>query len=36
MADGGTQVKHTEEVGKITITSIDQENGATLVKYSLM
>lgn len=33
VADGGTQVKHTGEVGNITIDSIEQTNGLTLVKY---
>ncbi|MDO8638868.1 MAG: alanyl-tRNA editing protein [Candidatus Daviesbacteria bacterium] len=36
VADGGTQVKHTSEVGKITITSIENENGSTLVRYALI
>lgn len=36
VADGGTQVKSTKEIGKITITSIDQENDTTLVGYTLV
>lgn len=35
VADGGTQVKHTGEVGKISIDSIEQEDGFLKVKYSL-
>lgn len=35
VADGGTQVKNTGEVGKIKIESIDKENGLTIVKYSI-
>lgn len=35
VADGGTQVKHTNEVGKIKIESIEAENGFTIVKYSI-
>lgn len=35
VADGGTQVKHTGEVGKILIASIGEENGFTIVKYAL-
>lgn len=35
VADGGTQVKHTGEVDKIAITSIEEENGSTIVKYAL-
>lgn len=35
VADGGTQVKHTGEVGKVIITSIDQEGAFTIVRYSI-
>lgn len=35
VADGGTQVRHTSEVGRITIESIDEEDNLTLVKYSI-
>lgn len=35
VADGGTQVKNTSEVGKITIESIDNEDNLTLVRYSV-
>lgn len=35
VADGGTQVKTTGEVGKIKIDSIDKEDNLTIVKYSL-
>lgn len=35
VADGGTQVKTTSEVGRILITSIDQVEGNTIVNYSL-
>ena len=35
VADGGTQVKNTDEVGKIKIESIDKENGLTIVRYSI-
>ena len=35
VADGGTQVKHTGEVGKITIGSIESQDGLTLVRYSI-
>ncbi len=35
VADGGTQVKHTSEVGKIKIDSIEQQDNFTLVKYSV-
>ena len=35
VADGGTQVKNTSEVGKISVDSIDQEEGNTVVKYSI-
>jgi Ser-tRNA(Ala) deacylase AlaX len=33
VADGGTQVKNTSEVGHITISSIIEENGNTIVYY---
>lgn len=33
VADGGTQVKNTSEVGKITIPSVVEENGNTVVTY---
>lgn len=33
VADGGTQVKNTGEVGKITIPSVSEENGSTIVVY---
>ncbi len=36
VADGGTQVKTTGEVGKINIESIEKENGLTIVKYSII
>jgi len=35
VADGGTQVKKTGEVGKITIPSIVEENGNTIVSYKI-
>lgn len=35
VADGGTQVKSTSEVGKVVITSIDQVEGNTIVNYSI-
>lgn len=35
VADGGTQVKNTGEVGKIKIESIEKENDLTLVRYSI-
>jgi alanyl-tRNA synthetase len=35
VADGGTQVKQTGEVGKIIINSIEQKDDLTIVKYSL-
>ncbi len=34
VADGGTQVKHTGEVGKITIPLIEVKEGNTVVHYS--
>lgn len=36
VADGGTQVKRTSEVGKIEITSITSEVGQTIVNYSVI
>ncbi len=36
VADGGTQVKSTKEVGKITITSIELKDGITIVHYFLV
>ena len=35
VADGGTQVKHTSEVGKIIIESIENQENLTLVRYSI-
>lgn len=35
VADGGTQVNSTKEVGKILITSIENKDGNTVVNYSL-
>ncbi len=35
VADGGTQVKNTGEVGNIIIGSIEQQDGLTLVRYSI-
>ena len=35
VADGGTQVKKTSEVGKIKIESIENQDNLTLVKYSI-
>ena len=35
VADGGTQVKITSEVGKVTITSIENEDGNTKVNYAI-
>lgn len=35
VADGGTQVKNTGEVGKIRIDSVVQENGSTIIRYAL-
>lgn len=35
VADGGTQVKNTNEIGKITITSILEQDGNTVVNYTL-
>ncbi len=36
VADGGTQIKHTGEVGKIEVTSVTSENGETIVKYKVI
>lgn len=36
VADGGTQVKKTGEVGKIQITEIIEDDGNTIVKYSVI
>lgn len=35
VADGGTQVKNTSEVGKIKIESVEKENDLTIIKYSI-
>lgn len=35
VADGGTQVKNTSEVGKIIISSVVEQEGNTVVSYSL-
>ena len=35
VADGGTQVKSTKEVGEIIISSIEDKEGNTVVNYSL-
>lgn len=35
VADGGTQVHSTKEVGKITIVSVEQKEGNTVVSYSI-
>lgn len=35
VADGGTQVKTTGEVGKINIDAIEVENGLTIIRYSI-
>ncbi len=35
VADGGTQVKKTSEVGKIIIESIENQDNLTLIKYSI-
>lgn len=35
VADGGTQVKNTGEVGKINIDSVEKEIGSTIVRYSI-
>jgi Ser-tRNA(Ala) deacylase AlaX len=36
VADGGTQVRKTGEVGKIEVTSVASENGETVVKYKII
>jgi Ser-tRNA(Ala) deacylase AlaX len=36
VADGGTQVRHTGEVGKIEVNSVISENGETIVKYKVV
>ena len=36
VADGGTQVKETGEVGKIEVTSVTSENEETVVKYRVL
>lgn len=36
VADGGTQVANTKEVGKITIVSVVEENGQTIVSYQIL
>lgn len=36
VADGGTQVKNTSEVGTITVSSVTQENGNTTVVYGVL
>lgn len=36
VADGGTQVKETGEIGRIEVTSITSENGETVVKYRVI
>jgi alanyl-tRNA synthetase len=35
VADGGTQVRNTQEVGKITIPNIEVKEGNTVVHYSI-
>lgn len=35
VADGGTQVKNTNEVGKITITSYIEKEGTTVISYNV-
>lgn len=35
VADGGTQVKYTNEVGKITISHVEIKDGTTIVHYSI-
>ncbi len=35
VADGGTQIKHTGEVGKINITAVEEHEGSTIVRYSI-
>lgn len=36
VADGGTQVKKTGEIGKIQIESVISENGETIVNYKIL
>lgn len=36
VADGGTQVKNTGEVGKINIESVEKENDLAVIKYSIV
>lgn len=36
VADGGTQVKQTGEIGKIEVTSVVSGNGETVVKYKVI
>lgn len=35
VADGGTQVKNTDEVGKITIISVEETEGNTKISYNV-
>ncbi len=35
VGDGGTQVKNTSEIGKISIPSVTEENGNTIVVYRI-
>lgn len=35
VADGGTQVKNTAEIGQITITSISEREGNTIISYQI-
>ena len=35
VADGGTQVASTKEVGKITIPEIEVQNGSTIIHYAI-
>lgn len=35
VADGGTQVRQTSEVGQITITKIEQKEGQTIIHYQI-
>ena len=35
VADGGTQVERTREIGKITIPLVVEENGQTIVSYQI-
>ena len=36
VADGGTQVHKISEVGKVTITAIEQDAGSTIVRYAVV